>query len=199
MGLASLFSKWIVCPECRHQGAVKQWGAIKCSHPGCVKYDSQLVPPAEVLKTQNLKKDSFQGNFTPEAEIIRIDYRNYRGEQNTYQGDSSTVVAAGNRISIKLLPTGRRVSFHKKFLGNLSELERYVDLKKAEPAKEPQIVKYRNFKGDELSITANRSTLSLKGEVLTFRALPSEHKFTLKKEGVLNLSEIKGYCSNIQP
>ena len=209
MGIADMFAKAVVCPECRSQGAKKGMFGVKCPNFQCAKYDAQLVPIGGVMPPQVLSQaPQLSGNFNPGANAVDIVYRNYRGESRTYSGDYTTLRASKAHVSLCLAPVGKRVTFRKKFIGNLNEVEdavnRSVQALLAAQAQEAKIparpvtVKYRNFKGHVMEFKTDMALLQsdqANEQRVILRLTPKGKKFVLKKAQIENSSEIEGKIS----
>jgi hypothetical protein len=143
-----MFKKSIVCPECRTRGAVKSaLGRIRCRNVSCRHYDSSaLHEPMEIPQGRPGPTTAHQGAFDPGADGIRIRYRNFRGDETEFFGDRRTVRFTKAHMSIRVAPTGTRISLWQKFVQNLGALKR------GEPAAQPtgverQILGYHRKRG----------------------------------------------------
>jgi hypothetical protein len=83
----------------------------------------------------------------PGARAIRIQYLNHRGEIKTYTGDRSTLKATGAHVSLRLAPTGKRVSFSKDCIQNRPEVEQALGQGSEPSAVEKQILGYHRKHG----------------------------------------------------
>lgn len=202
MGLAGLFGKWGLCPECRQRGAKIFMGQVKCPNMSCKKYDSQLVPPAEVLsnpKEEYHRKSGFiGGDFHPGFNSLTIKYRNYLGVDRSYEVDKTTLVAKSEFVSAQAVPTGKRISFKKRFIKNLSEVEGCVNsqIEAQSESKRKEVlvtIEYRNFKGEDLELTGDANTIKPDGERISIIIKKSGTRFYLKKKNIQNLREIERY------
>lgn len=195
-----IFSKWTICPICRQKGAKQTLGLIKCPNPRCVKYDPGLISPSSAVVSQRREIKSHSGNFDPGPNTITIRYRNYLGEDRTYEADRTTLGIKRKHITARVVPTGNRIAFNKRFIANLKEIEEYINseiIKKQESRLEPIEVKivYRNFKNQERIFMADGNLIKTKGEKISIRVVPSGKEFFLKTENLQNLSEIKKYIT----
>lgn len=186
------FSKTLVCPQCRTSGAKKFFLKIKCLNPQCINYDSQMnfTPVAPVSAPQ---PKSLTGQFDPGLSGINIEYRNFKGEDRVYRGDRRTLNEGKDYISLCLVPTGKRASFNKKFVRNLSSVQAARDDSAQElPAKAGQhvTVKFRNFQGLERVFQTDSSLLSSDSYRVILRLKPDGRKFYLKKTQIINLGDI---------
>ncbi len=75
-------------------------------------------PVGAVIQAAN----QFTGAFDPGVNPVRIQYRNYRGEDVEYAADRSTLRNFETRISIQVAPRGARITLEKKFVRNLAAL-----------------------------------------------------------------------------
>ena len=63
------------------------------------------------------------GDFDPGAYRVDIVYRNFRNEEQTYEGDLRTARWGRKHLSFCLSPTGKRASFARDRIRNLREIE----------------------------------------------------------------------------
>ena len=114
-----------ICAECREPGAERGgMGKVLCRNGSCKNFDSRLLEkpflrpasPAAYLAEHS-------GSFDPGPNTVIVLYRNFRGEDVEFQGDRTTVRSGKRRVSLRISPTGKKVSLAKKFVRNLSELE----------------------------------------------------------------------------
>jgi hypothetical protein len=80
--------------------------------------------------------------FDPGPAAIRIQYLNFRGQQKTFTGDRTTLRAKGKHVSLRLAPTGRRVTFSKECIQNFAEVEAALGQVPVLTAVETQIASY---------------------------------------------------------
>jgi len=64
-----------------------------------------------------------QGSFDPGPNTVTVRYRNFRGEDVDLRGDGTTTRFRKGHLSLRVLPTGKRITLAKKFVRNLNELE----------------------------------------------------------------------------
>ncbi|MFZ0635654.1 MAG: hypothetical protein WA755_07290 [Candidatus Acidiferrales bacterium] len=146
MGLFDWMGSACACPLCRQKGAKRFGNKVKCASIGCANYDRDyaekspqtLGAPAEPLAR-------LSGNFSP-ANTIEIRYRNFRGDDQTYVGDASTIREVNQHVSVCLVPTGKRVAFAKKWLANLSDLQPR-DSGPTPTGRERQVLSYHKKRG----------------------------------------------------
>lgn len=107
-----------VCPECRTKGAQKG----KCQNPQCSKYDATLTwAPPTAAESKPLP--NFQGSFDPGPNAVKVQYRNFQGEDRTFTGDPKFLLESEKALSFRVAPTGKWIHLQKKFVKNLSELK----------------------------------------------------------------------------
>jgi len=202
MGLMDFFSKWVICPECRHKGARIVFGKVSCPDSRCKKYDPNLVIQPELsLNSPGASKSFLRGDFDPGVQSLTVRYRNYLGEDKTYQIDKTSLVAKEQRnyVSALAAPTGLRINFKKKFIKNLSEIEECLRAQLKE--KQEITVKYRNFKGEEMSFIGDANAIKQVGDrikiMVKYKGFKSWKwkKYCLRKERIQNFSEIGKYLS----
>ena len=198
MGWTDMFSKSIVCPQCRTKNAKKIMMGIKCPNPQCKNYDSQLIVTPEVSSKPSSSPKSFSGDFDPGPETIDINYRNYKGENQTFHGDRRTLQTSKEFFSLCIVPTGKRVTFNKKFTRNLSEIESTIaslPTNSSIPKGKPVTVSYKNFEGKERIFQTDSSLLLSDKDRIILRLEPKGKKFFLKKSQITNFQEIESLLS----
>ena len=129
MGLFDFLGKECDCPICGRPSAWEARGKVKCWNKECPNYDEDYVPkhaPMESGSETYSKVDSgWTGRFDPGDYQVSVMYRNARGEYRYYEGDIRTIRDARAHISIRVVPTGRRVAFEKARVKNLEELKNH--------------------------------------------------------------------------
>jgi len=151
MGLFDWMGSACACPLCRQKGAKRFGGKVKCASIGCANYDrdyaekaAQNPGPAATPLLQ------FSGSFRP-VDSVEIRYRNFRGDDQTYVGDASTIREVSQHISICLVPTGKRVAFAKKWLTNPSDLHP-PDSSPTPTNRERQVLNFHKKRGSTSSL-----------------------------------------------
>ena len=198
MGLFGKFESFVVCPCCRQKGAKKSLGAIKCRNVSCAKYDSQYAQSVLPSGAPSRGVQSFSGNFNPGLNSLTLEYRNYLGDDKSFDIDKTTLIGKAAYVSARIAPTGKRVSFNKKFIKNLSEVEDAINAAIVEELNSPAIeykisIKYKNFAGKNMELFGNTESLRSEGEKISVRVGPRGKKFLLKKANIANLSEIEKF------
>src|SRR4029077_9828185 len=61
-------------------------------------------------------------SFSP-AQTVMIRYRNFRGQEQTFTADPESAVRKNNHISVRVTPTGHRVTLSRGRIQNLPELD----------------------------------------------------------------------------
>jgi hypothetical protein len=159
MGLSDWFARQIVCPGCGERRARKPLlGRIRCPNRACAHFDPSLVstleereqteatrtlrsPPTE----EQTRKPRAAQSFRPEGQIIQVRYKNYRGEQKTFNGDARSLRRRHNHISLCVAPAGIRIALARKRILNLSELDAL--LSKTPTPREQAIFAYHKKRG----------------------------------------------------
>jgi|GEM_PF-1293260 len=141
-----------VCPECRTAGALSSFKGPRCPNPSCSHYDSTLALGGFTEAPAPSMRSNFEGNFDPGADSLRIQYRNYLGQDRVFTGDSKSVRKGKNSFSVRVTPTGKRIRFKKKFVRNAEELERLAKPKDGDGGAVPmgterQVLSYHIKKG----------------------------------------------------
>lgn len=61
------------------------------------------------------------------SRMIEIQYENWQEEQKVFKGDANTLRKVNNHLSLCVHPMGRRIALNRDRIGNLSEVEGYLD------------------------------------------------------------------------
>ena len=64
--------------------------------------------------------------FMAGPKAVQIRYRNYRGEDKIHTGDWTTIRSKGAHVSLRLEPTGRRVTFALARIVNRGDIDAAV-------------------------------------------------------------------------
>ena len=142
MGLGSWFQKSVVCPECRTRGAVKGFGSkVRCPNPSCPNYDSEI--PSGFASVSVKPSSTHRGTFDPGSDRVILQYRNFRGESVEFEADRASARWTKHHVSVRVVPTGKRIRLVTKFVKNPDELGsmKEKDLPKPTPV-ERQILGY---------------------------------------------------------
>jgi hypothetical protein len=125
MGLLDFFWKATNCPECSNFEAKRFLGYVRCNNPSCSNYYQPQSTNQRYSRAPQRTSPSrpLTGNFNPGPDTIEIRYRNFRGEEKSYSGDSKTLRRVNKHISVCLAPTGKRVAFKRGSLLNLNVVE----------------------------------------------------------------------------
>jgi hypothetical protein len=114
---------WGTCPLCRAWGArVAPWGRIKCRRSSCANFDEE-TERREPPSMKDAPARPLKGDFKPGDKALELRYVNFRGQEKTFTVDRSTVRAKGEHVSARAAPTGKRLSFGKKWLRNLVDVQ----------------------------------------------------------------------------
>lgn len=117
----------VACPECGTWGAKKSFFKVKCVNPGCAKYDSERA--AEFQQNRIVGKNAsevfthLKGKADPNDYTLRIQYRNFRGDEINYAAHPGMAYRTGEFVVARLAPTGRRVTFKMERIVNRGEVE----------------------------------------------------------------------------
>ncbi len=115
-----------VCPQCRQKGATISGGKVKCINPACQNYNMEYAQSAQFVEQKPYQYETFTGSFNPGAEAVTINYRNFRGDDRRYTGNRKTIHNTGDYISLCVMPQGKRITLKKKYIKNISEIERLI-------------------------------------------------------------------------
>lgn len=146
------FWQEVRCPQCGMPGAKKFLWMVKCGYFDCPLNRGKKAAPAPsspAPKTPR-KQPPLKGNFNPGENAILIDYQNFRGEQGTFTGDSSTLRRKGEHLSLRIVPTGKRCTFSRSRIRNLAEVEAKLppgENLRMLTAKERQVLAYHKKHG----------------------------------------------------
>lgn len=118
--LDSLFGK-NKCRYCGAKGAKEIDGRVHCPNPQCGCYDPDLATRREEKRPAG-KRTVPSGTFAAKRPVA-IRYRNFRGEDCNFTGETDTLRRKGNHISVCVEPTGSRVTLARNRIQNLEEVE----------------------------------------------------------------------------
>lgn len=115
------------CQACRSHGAlVSRWSSkVKCRNAACPNFDIE-TQQRPFLPSSPAASVPLRGDFHPGSAGVTLRYVNHRGEERSYTAERASVRQKGEHITAKLEPTGKRVSFSKKYLRNLAEVQTLV-------------------------------------------------------------------------
>jgi hypothetical protein len=120
MGLLDFLSGKIKCPHCGAEGARKSGEEIRCPNRHCIWFDPDLGESEAGAETT--APPAPRGNFAP-ARTITIEYSNHQGQRKMFTGDTDSAARNGNHISMRVGPSGIRISFSRDRIRNLREVE----------------------------------------------------------------------------
>jgi hypothetical protein len=152
MGIFDFLGKRCSCPACGRPFAWRLFGKVKCRHPGCARFDREyaekVAPELAKLRAASLQSRPREGKFDPGENSVAIQYTNYLDVDGTYTGDRRTVKRSNEHISIRLAPTGERVTFARARIQNLGEVEQWIQADRPSPSvRERGILNYHKKKG----------------------------------------------------
>ena len=143
------FDLKMACPLCGNAEARMTLEAIKCPNPPCANFGGAAPPPTpapaapppeisqplpESPAPRPEKKPARvppEEKFDPVANRLEIKYRNHKGQEKSFIGDSATIRASGKHISVRVLPSGERIALAKERILN------WADMKAAVPSPMP--------------------------------------------------------------
>ncbi len=143
MAFFDLFSWETTCPRCGRRGARKSLlGGVKCPNRDCESFDMGLFLKREQAETGSQTSPSAPTQryycnpqtgeaisrrlgqaFDPGEYQLVIQYVNFRGEEKAFIGDRRTLRQKRNHVSVRVAPTGTRISLSKDRIRNLAEVE----------------------------------------------------------------------------
>jgi hypothetical protein len=149
VGLFDFLGKYCTCQACGQPRAWKHFGKTKCQNMNCIHFDRDYAAKdratLEQRRAASIQSRPREGNFDPGEDKIELRYANFLGVEGTYTGDRRTVSRTHEHISLKVCPTGKRVSFARARILNLSEVEQWV--RETPSARERQVLNYHRKKG----------------------------------------------------
>ena len=121
--LLNLFSggNKMQCPSCGTAGAlIQRDGKIRCKNPSCPYFDARLGRSGTLRQagTQLVTR----GDYRP-AHPITIRYRNFQGQERSFEAEQESLVRKRNHLVAQLAPTGRLVTLSRDRIQNLAEVE----------------------------------------------------------------------------
>lgn len=121
------FDNAVKCPECGTWGAKKFLWKVKCVNPSCGKYDSEYAEGFRrsliIGKSATEVFPHLKGKADPSDYLLRIRYKNFRGNEIVYSADARTAYRASEYVVVRLAPTGRRASFKLDRIQNRNDVE----------------------------------------------------------------------------
>lgn len=152
MGLFS--SENIPCPNCGHPGASKSLWTVRCGNRLCPDFDPALLsapgphrpaspPPHELIQSNQTATEA-----PAQTSGLVLRYRNHKSEQKSFSLHPETLRRRGEHVSACDLETYERLSFARKRIENLSEIDRVLSLYPEPTPHERQILKYYEQQGE---------------------------------------------------
>ncbi len=108
-----IFEKRVTCPNCGTPDVRKTWFALYCSNPACRYFQAGQT---------SMNQPSAPVSASSSSNQMLIQYKNFRGEMKTFQGDRSTLRPTKAHISICVAPTGKRITLALSSIQNRREL-----------------------------------------------------------------------------
>lgn len=144
MGLFDWLWKDATCPACGREFAKKRGNKVKCRNKECKNFDMDLFNQPEPHQTSRDVESprTLRGNFDPGANSIEIHYTNYRGDTKTFTGDRTSFKTVQNHLSVRLAPTGTRVTLARERITNLDHLLQYIHAGPEPTSREKQVLAY---------------------------------------------------------
>ena len=94
---------------------------------------------------------------------LAVEYNNFRGEEKTFTADPTSIRDRGSRLSMRVAPTGLRISLARDRITNLAPIE--SALPAAGPDfSNPLTVQYTNYRGEQKTFTADPGSVRDRGE-----------------------------------
>lgn len=132
MGFLDFLTGKNKCPRCGTPGATIEGSQVRCLNPTCEWFDQSLLrglsggqtqapPPASPVMRGTASGSVAAGLGSGRTVTIR--YRNFRGQDLTFTADAESGRRKKNHISVRVLPTGQRVTLSRARIQNLRELD----------------------------------------------------------------------------
>lgn len=145
------FDDAVKCPECGTWGAKKSFFKVKCVNPGCSKYDAERAAALQQSRVTGKSASEvfthLKGKADPNDYTLLVRYQNFRGDELIYSADPGTVYQAGAHVVMRLLPTGKRVTFKLEKIQNRSEIEKIVRENPQPSGHERRVLRYHLKRG----------------------------------------------------
>lgn len=139
MGFLDFLTGKSQCPKCGTPGAQKEGNQIRCLNPTCEWFDPGLLqgmggsPDHEVFTPSGAQEvvtrrdaTTTAGGGSSPGRTLTIRYRNFRGEDLTFPAEAESATQRKNHISVRVVPTGQRVTLARARIQNLRELEEVI-------------------------------------------------------------------------
>jgi hypothetical protein len=102
-------------------------GRVRCRNRTCKHYDeSATYEPLGAPEGSPAVRAAPQGTFDPGAHRIVVRYRNFRGDDTEVVGDARTLRFQKAHVTLRVAPTGRRITLWQKFIQNLDDIKTYA-------------------------------------------------------------------------
>jgi len=141
MGFLDFLTGKTNCPKCGTPGAKKEGNQVRCLNPTCEWFDQLLLReafggpglPAGAGLPDSPPPGASQEVSAPQSRpraaapaaasgpTITIRYRNFRGQALAFTADAASARQKKNHISVKVVPTGQRVSLARARIQNWNE------------------------------------------------------------------------------
>ena len=145
------FDDGVRCPKCGTWGAKKSLWKVKCVNPSCAKYDSEYAAAFQQSRISGKSATEvfphLKGDANPNDYMLRIRYRNYRGNEIIYAADARTAYLSGEYVAVRLAPTGKRVSFKLDRIQNRGDVEPVLSNSPQPSGNERRILHYHLKRG----------------------------------------------------
>jgi hypothetical protein len=123
------------CPACGTPGVRKVGTEIRCFNPMCQYFNPSLAPgeappqPPAVPQPPQGKPAGWssapsQPSGPAPAGAVAIQYKNFQGQNKTFQADAQSLHREKNHIVAKVAPKGKQITLSRDRIQNLDEVER---------------------------------------------------------------------------
>jgi hypothetical protein len=131
---------------------------VRCTNRACSFFDASWANRFEERKQaeparphrnprtgERIAKSKAAKSFDPGGGTIQVRYRNFRGEEKTFNGYPRTMRRRGNHISLCVGPSGVRLALARGRILNLDEVDALVS--RTPSAREQWIMAYHKKRG----------------------------------------------------
>lgn len=151
MALLDFLTGKIKCPRCGTSGAKEEYGRILCPNPSCAYYAGAAsgsgqpssgysstvsgAPPAGAASISVGSAPGWKGDTL--ARMITIRYRNFRGEEKSFNADADSGKRSKKHVSVCVAPKGIRIALARERILNWNEVDEALAQRLAADQKPP--------------------------------------------------------------
>ena len=127
MSLLDAFGQDATCPLCGSMGAKKLLFFVKCPNRSCGNFQGGLAMapsrPSRPAAAEAPREFPINPDFNPGAAAVTLRYKNHLGQERVFTGDGGSLREKGAHVSLKVAPTGLRITLAKKRILNLMDVQ----------------------------------------------------------------------------